>query len=71
MSEITTPRDAASLLLLRRDGSGPAVLMGARSAGHAFMPNRLVFPGGAVDAEDHTTPAAAEAPAAPVTVTVT
>ena len=64
MSEITTPRDAASLLLLRRDASGPAVLMGARSAGHAFMPNRLVFPGGAVDAEDHTAPAAAEAPAA-------
>lgn len=27
--------------------------MGLRGAGHKFMPNRLVFPGGAVDAEDH------------------
>lgn len=27
--------------------------MGMRGAGHRFMPNRLVFPGGAVDPEDH------------------
>ena len=27
--------------------------MGLRGAGHRFMPNRMVFPGGAVDPEDH------------------
>ena len=52
------PRPAASLLLLREAVSGPAVLMGQRHAGHRFMPNRLVFPGGAVDAEDHAAAAA-------------
>ncbi len=34
--------------------------MGLRGAGHRFMPNRLVFPGGAVDRADAATPAAAE-----------
>ena len=34
--------------------------MGLRGAGHRFMPNRLVFPGGAVDRADATRPAAAE-----------
>ncbi len=45
------PRPAASLLVLR--GGGPEVLMGMRGAKHKFMPNRLVFPGGAVDPADH------------------
>lgn len=47
------PRAAASLVLLRETPDGPAVLMGVRSGGHRFMPNRLVFPGGRVDAADH------------------
>ncbi|GAC1337716.1 MAG: NUDIX domain-containing protein [Acetobacteraceae bacterium] len=34
--------------------------MGLRGAGHRFMPNRLVFPGGAVDTADARAPAAAE-----------
>lgn len=34
--------------------------MGQRGAGHRFMPNRLVFPGGAVDPIDARSPAAAE-----------
>jgi len=34
--------------------------MGVRGAGHRFLPNRLVFPGGAVDASDRTAPAATE-----------
>jgi len=42
----TRVRDAASLIVL--DRSGPAVLMGRRSARHVFMPNRFVFPGGRV-----------------------
>ena len=47
------PRPAASLLVLRQDGATPEVLMGMRGAKHRFMPNRLVFPGGAVDPGDH------------------
>ena len=54
------PRDAASLLVLR--GDGPEMLMGLRGAGHRFMPNRLVFPGGAVDPADLSTPVAAPLP---------
>ena len=49
-----TVRHAASLVVLREAGDGPAVLMGTRGAGHRFMPNRLVFPGGAVEREDAT-----------------
>ena len=46
------PRDAASLIIVRPGPSGPEVLMGMRGAGHRFMPNRLVFPGGRVDRTD-------------------
>jgi 8-oxo-dGTP pyrophosphatase MutT (NUDIX family) len=52
MTEIPI-RHAASLLLLGGSSAETTVLMGMRGAGHRFMPNRLVFPGGAVDAEDH------------------
>ena len=50
-------RPAASLVVLRHTAA-PAVLMGMRGAKHRFMPNRLVFPGGAVDPADHDAPAA-------------
>lgn len=46
------PRDAATLILVRNDGPTPRVLMGQRHAGHKFMPNKFVFPGGRVDAAD-------------------
>ncbi len=46
------PRDAATLILVRRDGPQPRVLMGQRAAGHKFMPNKFVFPGGKVDPGD-------------------
>ncbi len=55
-------RPAASLLVLREAASGPEVLMGLRGAGHKFMPNRLVFPGGAVDPGDHGAPVARPLP---------
>jgi 8-oxo-dGTP pyrophosphatase MutT (NUDIX family) len=51
-------RHAASLVVLRETPAGPEVLMGTRGAGHRFMPNRLVFPGGAVERADATAPAA-------------
>jgi len=53
-------RHAASLVVLRRRANGePELLMGMRGAKHRFMPNRLVFPGGAVDRADLTAPSAA------------
>ena len=54
------PKDAATLILVRRDGQAPRVLMGKRSRGHDFMPDKYVFPGGRVDAGDGRAPALAE-----------
>ena len=53
-------RHAASLILWRPGPDGIEVLMGMRGAGHRFMPNRLVFPGGAVDQADRRAQAATE-----------
>lgn len=49
-------RDAASLILVRRDGPAPRVLMGQRGAGARFMPSKFVFPGGALDPADALVP---------------
>lgn len=46
------PRDAATLILVRRDAAQPRVLMGKRSRRHDFMPDKYVFPGGRVDPQD-------------------
>lgn len=46
------PRDSATLILVRRDKAEAQILMGKRSANHAFMPNKFVFPGGKVDSAD-------------------
>ncbi len=47
------PRPAATVVLLRaREGGAPQVFMLRRSAKSPFMPDALVFPGGAVDPED-------------------
>jgi 8-oxo-dGTP pyrophosphatase MutT (NUDIX family) len=58
-------RHAASLIVLRSSGRNPEMLMGIRGAGHRFMPNRLVFPGGAVDPADMQAPSAT--PLSPLT----
>ncbi len=46
------PKDAATLILVRRDQALPRVLMGKRSGRHDFMPDKYVFPGGRVDPQD-------------------
>lgn len=45
-------KHAASLIVLRMRGGEANMLMGMRGRRHVFMPNRLVFPGGRVDAAD-------------------
>ena len=46
------PRDAASLIVLRRGRSGLACLMGRRREDARFLPGCFVFPGGAVEGAD-------------------
>jgi 8-oxo-dGTP pyrophosphatase MutT (NUDIX family) len=54
------PRHAASIVVLRMRGDEPSMLMGMRGAKHRFMPNRLVFPGGAVERTDLAAPSATQ-----------
>lgn len=52
------PKDAATLIVLRREADRYRVLMGRRSDRHAFMPGAVVFPGGRVDRADWLAPSA-------------
>jgi 8-oxo-dGTP pyrophosphatase MutT (NUDIX family) len=54
------PKDAATLIVMRKDGPEPRVLMGRRAKGHVFMAEKWVFPGGRVDASDHRAPYATD-----------
>ncbi len=54
------PRDASTLVLYRTDDHTPRILMGCRSKGHDFMPDKYVFPGGRVDVEDGRVPSLSE-----------
>lgn len=54
------PRDAATIILVRRDAAKPRVLMGKRNSGHDFMPNLWVFPGGRIDRADFRAPYATD-----------
>jgi len=53
-------RHAATLLVWREAAHGIEILMGMRGSRHRFMPNRLVFPGGAVDRADLSAPYATD-----------
>jgi 8-oxo-dGTP pyrophosphatase MutT (NUDIX family) len=53
---VARPKDAATLILVRRDGPRPRILMGRRSGGHDFMPDKWVFPGGRLDRADYRAP---------------
>jgi len=53
---VPRPKDAATLILVRRDAGQPRILMGRRSVGHDFMPDKWVFPGGRIDRGDYGAP---------------
>lgn len=57
-ADAAPPRPAATVILLRRSGGAPSVLMGQRGAEAAFMPSKYVFPGGGLDAGDANVPLA-------------
>ncbi len=61
-TEKTEIRDAATVIVLRDRLDRPSVLMGQRGAKAAFMPNKFVFPGGAVDRADAHVPLATPLP---------
>jgi 8-oxo-dGTP pyrophosphatase MutT (NUDIX family) len=54
------PKNAATVMIVRRDAAKPRVLMGRRHGGHSFMPDRWVFPGGRIDRADYRAPFATE-----------
>ena len=54
------PRDAATLIIVRRDGPKIRVLMGRRHGAHNFMPDKWVFPGGRIDPADFRAPYATD-----------
>ena len=59
-----SPRDAATLIVLDRSRAEARVLMGRRHAGHAFMPDTFVFPGGRLEPGDRRMRSASELDAA-------
>jgi len=50
------PKDAATIMVLRRQAGTYRVLMGRRSPDHAFLPGKVVFPGGSTDRADYHAP---------------
>lgn len=61
-SDKSAIRDASTIIVLRDRLTNPSILMGQRGAKAAFMPNKFVFPGGAVDSSDYDVPLATALP---------
>jgi len=59
-AKLVKPRDAATLIIVRRDAAKPRLLMGRRHGGHDFMPDKWVFPGGRIDRSDFHAPFATD-----------
>ncbi|HTP77377.1 MAG TPA: hypothetical protein VMJ73_10400 [Rhizomicrobium sp.] len=57
---VLRPKDAATLVLVKREGGEPRILMGQRHGNMAFMANKYVFPGGRLDPGDMRIPVASE-----------
>jgi len=54
----TRPRDAATLVIIDQSTGEPRILMGRRRPDQVFLPNKYVFPGGAVERADRFAPCA-------------
>ena len=54
------PRDAATIMLIDRAGPQAKVLLGRRHHSLKFMPGKLVFPGGRIEAHDRAMTAVSE-----------
>jgi len=59
VEHVLRPKDAATLVLVKREGTEPRILMGQRHGNMAFMANKYVFPGGRLDPGDMRIPVAA------------
>ncbi|MEJ1970775.1 MAG: NUDIX hydrolase [Rhizomicrobium sp.] len=60
VERVLRPKDAATLVLVKREGGIARVLMGRRHGNMAFMANKYVFPGGRLDPGDMRIPVASE-----------
>lgn len=58
----TAIRHASTIIVVKDRHNAPSVLMGQRGANAAFMPNKFVFPGGAMDLADMDVPLASGIP---------
>ncbi len=52
IERVLRPKDAETLVLVRRGSGGARILMGQRHGDMAFMANKFVFPGGRLDPGD-------------------
>lgn len=60
VAEVLRPKDAATLVLVKRENGVARVLMGQRHGNMAFMANKYVFPGGRIDPGDMRIPVASD-----------
>src|ERR1700710_1062413 len=56
VEQVLRPKDAATLVLVKREGGVARVLMGQRHGNMAFMANKYLFPGGRLDPGDMRIP---------------